>query len=155
MIILGVVFIVAIILYVVFRLLKRGQIEEHDSIVLDEKNYKIILRFGSKLPKLLSASATTIALTICFRAYPRNLRMIVSGVNPISTYLVCHELYHVVDRIRSGPINYWFRIWKDIIFHPFNHNARQTEIDAEAAAERIQLGLFKGLDATDLIRRFA
>lgn len=134
-------------LYVVWKLLKRGQMTAREAITVDRKDVLLEFRFGSKLPKALKAAATTVTPVICFRCYPKNYPVQVVGRPPVSVELVAHEFGHVVRRVRLGWLEYWWEIYRDIVVHPFNHAARPSEIQAEADGKAILAGTFLGVDA--------
>lgn len=143
-------------LYGAYRLLKRGRVREPAVFTLDGVLVDLELRFGSKLPKALRAAATTVTPVVCFRCYPRNSFVQVIGRPPISPELVAHELGgHVVRRLRIGALRYWWEIWRDIVRHPFRHDARASEQRAQADGIALLDGRLDGVDATAALRRFA
>jgi hypothetical protein len=139
---------------VVLKLLMRGQIFLGDGIYVDGFYVIIGLFYGSKLPKLFKVGATTIGYDIYFRTYPRSLGITVNGRPPISRHLAAHEVFHVVDRERRGWFGYWKRVLWQTALHPFNHDARPYEQEAENAAPLIMSGFFPGIDARTFLNRF-
>lgn len=141
--------------FIAFRLLARGQVEQPGLLLVDGVMHQLRLRFGSKLPKVLRAGATTAGVDlICFRTYPPGWPIQVVGRPPVSALLAAHECYHIVDRVRRGRWPYWRRILWDIVRHPFDHDARPSEREAIAAAPLIRAGTFPGVDAALLLARF-
>lgn len=138
---------VLVVLYVVFLLLSRGQVQEVRAILVDRVRVDVTCRYGSKLPKFFGHAATTINHTICFRCYPPGYPIRVVGRPPIFELLAANEVFHVVDRVRRGFWGHWGRIVVQILQHPFSHDARPYEAESTRAAAMIVQGTYPGVDA--------
>lgn len=146
--------VLGIAAFVTFKLLMRGKVYMDAAIKVDEEWIDLSLRFGSKLPKFFSKSATTIGFAICFRSYPLFLPQRVVGLYPVGRQLVANEIFHVVDRVRRGFRKYWQRIIWQTLLHPLNHDARPYEKESDAAQLLIMSGTYPGVDAEATLNSF-
>lgn len=138
---------------VLFRLLMRGKVYAESSVIVDGRVVYVHLRYGSKLPKALGASATTITRTICCRDYPTSLPQTVAGRGKISKGLMAHECAHVARRQRLGAWRYWSRFaWDWMRFLP--HDKQREEAEAIVMAPLILTGTCPGVDASAVLALF-
>lgn len=144
--------------FLILRLLMRGKLRQPFTIAVDGKPVQGEYRFGSKLPKVLGHSGTTINCTICFRGYTRAMNrtvMTAAGpLPPIHPLLAANELFHVTDRVRRGFLRYWARIvWQGLTIR--RHDDRPYEIESSVAAPLIVAGTYPGVDAGMALDGFA
>lgn len=142
----------AVALLVVRRLLIQGRYRVHGSYTVDGKTQEVTLHFGSKLPKLYGHQGAYAGRgDLCFRTYPEGFPLQVAGVPSVSPGLICHELYHDVDRIRRGWWGFWKRAWWMSLTKSYKD--RPFEQEAIEAAPRIFHGTYPGVNAADLLAR--
>jgi hypothetical protein len=130
--------------------------EQHDifAFPVDERDVTVRMEYGASLPKTLGHDATTLNFLVCFRSYPGWSVFRVKGRPPIGRPLVANELFHVIDRMRRGWWGYWKRVVLGWLKHPFNHDARDYEIESWEAMLQMLSGTYPGVDVSRILARF-